>query len=79
MRGMVKIRTIQIRLTRQQYEQIKNNSITRGFNSLSAYLRHQALNRDETIENKVHEIHQALIARPKDKKNKDYFIYGNEL
>ena len=41
---MVKIRTIQVRMTRNQYDRIKNNSKLKGFNYLSAYLRYVAKN-----------------------------------
>ena len=76
---MVMIRTIQIRLTRQQYERIKNESRIRGFNSLSAYIRYQALQKDEAIERKIYEIHQAVGASPNNRKNKKYPLKKNEI
>jgi len=75
---MVKIRTIQIRLTRRQYEQIKNDCKAKGFASLSAYLRFLSLYRDDSIANKVCEIHRAIISKSKDKKYKNKSSYENE-
>lgn len=58
---MVMIRTIQIRLTRDQYERIKNYSRMKGFNSLSAYLRFVALEQDFVLRQKIYEIHAHLL------------------
>ena len=58
---MVMIRTIQVRLTRDQYEAIKMRSHTQGFNSLSAYLRFVALDQDLTLHKRVFEIHAHLL------------------
>ena len=54
---MVMNRTIEIRLKKDQYERIKNNSRIKGFNSLSAYLRFAALGQDLTTQQKISEIH----------------------
>ena len=66
---MVKIRTIQIRLSRQQYEQIKNDSMVKGFATLSSYLRFLALHRDQTLTKKVIEIHDAIFSKTNGGKN----------
>lgn len=58
---MVNNRTIQIRLTKDQYERIKNNSRIRGFNSLSGYLRFVALDEDLILQQKIYEIHSHLL------------------
>ena len=58
---MVMIRTIQIRMTRDQYERIKNNSRIKGFNSLSSYLRFVALDQDFVLQQKIYEIHAHLL------------------
>jgi len=58
---MVMIRTIQIRLTRDQYERIKNYSRIKGFNSLSGYLRFVALHQDFVLQQKIYEIHALLL------------------
>ncbi|MFZ0429321.1 MAG: hypothetical protein WAO20_14470 [Acidobacteriota bacterium] len=64
---MVRVRTIQFRLTRAQYERIVNDSQVRGFSSLSTYLRYLALAQDSFLEQKVSEIHRHLLGRPPEK------------
>jgi len=58
---MVRNRTIQIRLTKDQYERIKNYSRIKGFNSLSGYLRFVALDQDFLLHQKISEIHVHLL------------------
>ena len=58
---MVMIRTIQVRMTRDQYERIKNNSRIKGFNSLSSYMRYVALDQDFVLQSKIAEIHRHLF------------------
>jgi hypothetical protein len=58
---MVRIRTIQIRLTRQQYDRIKNDCGMKGFGTLSSYLRYLALHQDESLSNRIREIHTLLF------------------
>ena len=58
---MVMIRTIQIRLTKDQYERITNNSRVKGFSSLSAYLRFVALDQDLVFQDKIAEIYTHLL------------------
>ena len=58
---MVKIRTVQVRMTRDQYERMKHNSNTKGFNSLSAYLRYVALEQDSVLKQTLFEIHDYLL------------------
>ena len=58
---MVMGRTIQVRMTKDQYERIKNNSQLKGFNSLSSYLRFVALDQDFLLLQKVSEIHAHLL------------------
>jgi len=58
---MVMIRTIQIRLTRDQYERINNYSRIKGFNSFSGYLRFVALHQDFVLQQKIYEIHAHLL------------------
>lgn len=62
---VVMTRTIQVRLTRDQYQRIKDNSQLKGFNSLSAYLRFAGLDRDFLLHQKVSEIHAHLLGVPK--------------
>jgi len=65
---MVKIRTVQVRMTRDQYERMKNNSKVKGFNSLSAYLRYVALEQDFVLRQKIYEIHDHLLGDKTKKK-----------
>jgi hypothetical protein len=58
---VVMTRTIQIRMTRDQYQQIKDYSRVKGFNSLSGYLRFMALHQDFVLLQKVSEIHAHLL------------------
>lgn len=57
---VVKTRTIQIRLTIDQYQRIKSYAESRGC-SLSAYLRFVALDQDFLLAQKVSEIHTHLL------------------
>lgn len=69
-KGMVLNRTIQIRLTLDQYERIKNNSRIKGFNSLSSYLRYVALNQDFVLHQRILEIHNHLLGQSEKRKFK---------
>lgn len=62
---MVRIRTIQVRLSRQEYDRIKNDGLAKGFNTLSAYLRYLALYRDQAICRKILEIHESVVGNEK--------------
>jgi hypothetical protein len=46
---MVLNRTIQIRLSKAQYDQVKLNCEARGFEQLSSFLRHLALAQDQLM------------------------------
>ena len=61
---MVKNHTIQMRVSRQQYELIKANARGRGFTSLSSFVRWASLDRDAFLETKLLEIHRQLIGPP---------------
>jgi hypothetical protein len=50
-------------MTRDQYERIKNNSKTKGFSSLSAYLRYVALDQDFIVQQKICEIHDFIFEK----------------
>lgn len=58
---MSRVWTIQIRLTRDQYERIRNNSQIKGFGSMSSYLRFLALDQDFILQKKIFEIHAHLL------------------
>ncbi len=73
---MVMNRTIQIRLTKNQYERIKIYSKTKGFNSLSGYLRHLGLEQDFLLQEKISEIHNHLLGIKTNKKFKQNKAYS---
>lgn len=64
---MTYTRSIQIRLSRNQHNQIKANTIANGFESVSSYMRFLALGRDRVMESKIHEIHKELLGAKKSK------------
>ena len=72
---MVMIRTIQVRMTRDQYERIKNNSRIKGFNSLSSYMRYVALDQDFVLQSKIAEIHRHLIGEQPRRSKKEIRPY----
>lgn len=67
---MVSNRTIQVRMTRRQYDQIRLLAQNRGFNSLSAYMRYVALDQDFVMRQKIAEIHRHLLGDQAPKKQK---------
>ena len=67
---MVKPYLIQVRVTRQDYEQIRSNGLARGFETVSDFVRSLTLERDLWIEKKTQEtyllvskIHQMMKQR----------------
>ena len=57
---MVKNRTIQIRITKDEYSRIGTLSTIKGFNSLSAYIRHVALDQDPILHHKISDSHRRI-------------------
>ena len=64
---MVKTRAVQVRLTIQQHEQLRLTATARGFDTLAAYLRFTALDRQRLLEEKVVAIHRQLFDTEKTK------------
>ena len=60
---MVMNRTIQVRMTKDQYERIRQNSQAKGFHSMSSFMRFAALEQDFIVEKKIIEIHNHLFGR----------------
>lgn len=58
---MVKNKTIQIRVTRDQHERIMSNAKAKGYVSISSYLRDLGLNHDSNMEKKVDEIYRRVV------------------
>jgi len=67
---MTLIRTIQIRLSREQYNRIKSDAMAFGLNSLSGYLRYLALGRDLILEKKIDEIYEKIVGTKEKRKVK---------
>jgi hypothetical protein len=67
---MVRNRTVQVRLTRDQYERMKGNCQVRGFGSLSSFVRFVTLEQDLVLQQKVHEIHHHLLGAKKEPRKK---------
>ena len=57
---MVKNRTIQIRITKDEYVRIGTLSRLKGFTSLSSYLRFVALDQEPIVHQKISESHARL-------------------
>jgi len=64
---MVRIRTVQIRLTRDQYDKIKHYSKVRGFSTLSSYMRYVALDQAMFLEQKLREMLTSIWGTQKKK------------
>lgn len=54
--SMTKI--MQIRVSKSQYERIRNNAEAKGYKTIAAYMREQALSKDLVYERKFDEIYQ---------------------
>ena len=71
---MVMIRAVQVRLTKDQHERLKNYSEMKGFSSLASYIRYVALDQDFVVRQKIFEIHNYLLGdkeKPKKKFKKN--------
>ena len=67
---MVRNRTVQVRLTKDQYERMRGNCQVRGFGTLSSFIRFVTLEQDLVLQQKVHEIHRHLLGMPKVEKRR---------
>lgn len=56
--------SIQVRLTKAQYQQLKQLVQQRGFSSTSDYVRYMVLESDFSTQEKVAEIHRQLCGDP---------------
>jgi len=52
---------IVVRVTKSQLERIRNNTEATGHSTISAYLRSLALEHDNPLQAKVHEIYQVFV------------------
>ena len=62
---MNRTRFIQFRVTRDQYERIKNNARAKGYLNLSHYLRDLALDKNLMFEQKFNEMYEVIVKRDK--------------
>lgn len=60
---MTYTRSIQIRLSRDQFSRIKADCHNQGFNSVSSYIRYLALGSSRVMEEKIFEIHRKIMGR----------------
>ncbi len=67
---MVMIRVVQVRLTRDQHQRLKNYAEMKGFSSLASYIRYVALDQDFVVRQKIFEIHNYLLGDKNKKKKK---------
>ncbi len=54
---------IQIRVTPEQYERIRNKAQAKGYKTITAYLVHMALERDLLFEQRFEEMHRILTGK----------------
>ena len=53
-------RTIQIRVSNDQYERIRNKAMARGYKTLTAFMLHLALEKDLLFEQRFDEIYHIV-------------------
>ena len=68
---MVKTRSLQVRLTRDQHERITNYAKLKGFTSLASYIRYVALDQEWILRQRIFEIHHHLLGHNKEKKTSE--------
>ena len=59
-KNVVKLRRIEFRVTKNEYERFINIAQAKGFSTVAAYLRSIALGNDLFTETKIAEIHQMV-------------------
>lgn len=57
------IRYIQIRVSPEQYERIRNKAQAKGYKTLTAFLLHLALEKDLVFEQRFDEIYRAITRK----------------
>ena len=61
--NLVKNNDLHVKLSESQKKKIAENAETAGFKSLSDFVRHIALDEGYTMEQRIREIHQAIISQ----------------
>ena len=60
---MVNAKIIKFRVNSEQYETLKKNASSKGFVSLSSYLRDLAFNQKFVLEKMLFEVHNEIVKR----------------
>ncbi len=60
---MKKNRYLQVLVTSEQLERIKNKAVSRGYKTVSSYIRSIALEKDLVTEKRIEEIHRIIKKR----------------
>lgn len=55
-----KRRSIQIRVTKEQYERLRNKAFSQGYKTLTSFILQQALENDLLFERRFNEMYQAI-------------------
>jgi predicted DNA binding CopG/RHH family protein len=58
---MAKIRYIQVRVSDDQFERVKNNATAKGYKNTSQYIRDLALEKDMVFDRRFNEIYNAIM------------------
>jgi Arc/MetJ-type ribon-helix-helix transcriptional regulator len=67
---MPKNHDLHVKLTKSQKEKITANAQAEGFSSISHYIRQIALERGWTMEQRIREIHSAIVGQKNDSRQK---------
>ena len=62
-------RFLMVRLTKDQYERIRVNASSKGFKTISQYVRSSILEHDSVFERKFEEIYQKIVSDSNGKQN----------
>lgn len=62
---------LRVRMTKMQYERVKNNANSKGFKTISRYVRDAVLNNDLAFEKKFNEIFRIVSSLEKSEEKRD--------
>jgi len=65
-------KTIQVRVTSEQHERIKNKAQAKGYTSVSAFILHLALEKDLLFEQQFNEIYRIMTKKSSSLNKKGY-------
>ena len=52
---------MKVRMTRSQFEKVQFDAEVKGFKTMSQYMRHLALEREDGVLRKIHELHEKML------------------